>query len=127
EEETEINTILFKMEDVIQERRKTGDKGLFHLPGVLSRLLLVLTSTSSAHLNPPSVVEATKKKSNKMQHLYRKLCDIDKELSLLDPSSFQKPNSYSQALQQVQSMKGLIEVQLFPPSHAKEDEPTHNK
>ncbi|XP_023806954.1 polycystic kidney disease protein 1-like 2, partial [Oryzias latipes] len=88
---------------------------------------IITKAESSAHLNPPSVVEATKKKSNKMQHLYRKLCDIDKELSLLDPSSFQKPNSYSQALQQVQSMKGLIEVQLFPPSHAKEDEPTHNK
>uniref|UniRef100_A0A3P9KSA4 Uncharacterized protein n=1 Tax=Oryzias latipes TaxID=8090 RepID=A0A3P9KSA4_ORYLA len=115
EEETEINTILFKMEDVIQESAKLNEN-----TETKQRSL-------SAHLNPPSVVEATKKKSNKMQHFYRKLCDIDKELSLLGPSSFQKPNSYSQALQQVQKMKGLIEGQLFPPSHAKEDEPTHNK
>ncbi|XP_036065666.1 polycystic kidney disease protein 1-like 2 [Oryzias melastigma] len=110
-EESEINTILSKMEDFIQERHKAGDNRRFHLP------------ESGGHVNPPSVLEATKKKSNKTQHLYRKLCHIDKELSLLGPSSFQNPHSYSQALKQVQNMKRLIEDQLFPPTHVKVDEP----
>ncbi|KAF6734272.1 Polycystic kidney disease protein 1-like 2 [Oryzias melastigma] len=110
-EESEINTILSKMEDFIQERHKAGDNRRFHLP------------ESGGHVNPPSVLEATKKKSNKTQHLYRKLCHIDKELSLLGPSSFQNPHSYTQALKQVQNMKRLIEDQQFPPSHVKVDEP----
>ncbi|KAF6734274.1 Polycystic kidney disease protein 1-like 2 [Oryzias melastigma] len=128
-EESEINTILSKMEDFIQERPKAGDNRRFHLPGHLEKLHSLYSenkctfSESGGHVNPPSVLEATKKKSNKTQHLYRKLCHIDKELSLLGPSSFQNPHSYSQALKQVQNMKRLIEDQQFPPSHVKVDEP----
>uniref|UniRef100_A0A669CHB8 Polycystic kidney disease 1 like 2a n=1 Tax=Oreochromis niloticus TaxID=8128 RepID=A0A669CHB8_ORENI len=52
------------------------------------------------------------KKRNKSQYLYRQLCRIDSELSQLGPSGFPKPHSYKQALQQVQSMKKLLEDQL---------------
>uniref|UniRef100_A0A3B3BXP4 Uncharacterized protein n=1 Tax=Oryzias melastigma TaxID=30732 RepID=A0A3B3BXP4_ORYME len=94
-EESEINTILSKMEDFIQERHKHLEK----LHSLYSENKCTF-SESGGHVNPPSVLEATKKKSNKTQHLYRKLCHIDKELSLLGPSSFQNPHSYSQALKQ---------------------------
>uniref|UniRef100_A0A8C8FW89 Polycystic kidney disease 1 like 2a n=1 Tax=Oncorhynchus tshawytscha TaxID=74940 RepID=A0A8C8FW89_ONCTS len=42
-------------------------------------------------------------------YLYRQLRHVEKELSLLGPSRFPNPDSYCQAVQQVQGMKGLLE------------------
>ncbi len=64
-------------------------------------------------MHPESTLEGTEKKSDKTQYLYRQLCHIDKELSQLGSSSFPSPHSYSQALQQVQGMKSLLEAQLI--------------
>lgn len=72
-------------------------------------------------------VEVIQKKSNKTQYLYQQLCNIDKELSLLGPSGFHSPHNYSQALQQVQGMKGFLEEQIFKFSYVTQDEPTQKK
>lgn len=72
-------------------------------------------------------MEAIQKKSNKTQYLYRQLCHIDKELNQLGPSGFPSPHSYSQALQQVQGMKGFLEDQLFTFSCVNQDEVTQKK
>uniref|UniRef100_A0A668RUR5 Polycystic kidney disease 1 like 2a n=1 Tax=Oreochromis aureus TaxID=47969 RepID=A0A668RUR5_OREAU len=65
------------------------------------------------------------KKRNKSQYLYRQLCHIDSELSQLGPSGFPNPHSYKQALQQVQSMKELLEDQLVASNRGVPDEPTN--
>ena len=65
---------------------------------------------------PETTAEGIQKKSNKAQYLYRQLCHIDTELSLLGPSGFPTVDSYSQAVQQVQDMKALLEEQLFTSS-----------
>uniref|UniRef100_A0A3P9A4W2 Polycystic kidney disease 1 like 2a n=1 Tax=Esox lucius TaxID=8010 RepID=A0A3P9A4W2_ESOLU len=43
------------------------------------------------------------------QYLYRQLCHVEKELSLLGPGRFPNPDRYRRAVQQVQCMKGLLE------------------
>lgn len=46
------------------------------------------------------------------QYLYKQLQNVEKELRLLGPSRFSKPESYIQAVLQVQGMKGLLEPYL---------------
>ncbi|KAL0187911.1 hypothetical protein M9458_015010, partial [Cirrhinus mrigala] len=43
------------------------------------------------------------------QYLYKQLQNVERELRLLEPSSFSKPDSYNQAVLQVQGMKNLLE------------------
>lgn len=76
---------------------------------------------------PGLTAEGIQKKSNKTQYLYRQLCHIDKQLSMLGPSGFPTPHSYHQALQQVQRMKGLLEDQLVTSSSVTLDEPSEKK
>uniref|UniRef100_A0A673B6F1 Polycystic kidney disease 1 like 2a n=1 Tax=Sphaeramia orbicularis TaxID=375764 RepID=A0A673B6F1_9TELE len=74
----------------------------------------VLDTSTSEH--PGTMVEGIQKKSNKTQYLYQQLCRIETELGLLRPTGFPNPHSYSQALQQVQGMKAVLEDQLSSPS-----------
>lgn len=67
------------------------------------------------------------RKSNKTQYLYHQLCRIHQELSLLGPSDFSSPHSYSQALQQVQRMKDLLEDQIFHLAPSDQDGPAQEK
>uniref|UniRef100_A0AAR2JZ86 Polycystic kidney disease 1 like 2a n=1 Tax=Pygocentrus nattereri TaxID=42514 RepID=A0AAR2JZ86_PYGNA len=46
------------------------------------------------------------------QYLYKQLQNVEKELRLLGPSRFSKPEGYNQAVLQVQSMKELLVPQL---------------
>lgn len=86
---------------------------------------MITFSEGSVSMHP--AVEGIQKKSNKTQYLYRQLCHIDKELSLLGPSGFHSPHSYSQALQQVQGMKSFLEDQIFKFSCVNLDEPAQKK
>ncbi|XP_036441849.1 polycystic kidney disease protein 1-like 2 [Colossoma macropomum] len=51
------------------------------------------------------------------QHLYKQLQNLEKELRLLSPSQFSKAGRYSQAVLQVQRMKGLLEPHLSIQDH----------
>lgn len=51
-------------------------------------------------------------KDNKTKYLYRQLCHIHEELSLLDSSCPSAPQSYRRALQQVQGIKSFLQDQL---------------
>lgn len=84
--------------------------------------LCYCTVKSSTHLCPVPTGEDIQKKSNKIQHLYRQMCHLEKELTLLDPSCFSKPESVSRALQRVQSMKSFLEDHLSITSHANQNE-----
>ncbi|XP_037542039.1 polycystic kidney disease protein 1-like 2 [Nematolebias whitei] len=103
---TDINGVLSEVEDFLYQNYKTSDdihsKSQVQLPG-----------------------EGIQKKSNKIQHLYGQMCHLEKELTLLDPSCFSKPESVSRALQRVQSMKSFLEDYLSITSHANQTE--HDK
>uniref|UniRef100_A0A673B3V4 Polycystic kidney disease 1 like 2a n=1 Tax=Sphaeramia orbicularis TaxID=375764 RepID=A0A673B3V4_9TELE len=92
----DINAVLSVVEDFIRQN-KTSDT---------SHCKTHNTSTSE---HPGTMVEGIQKKSNKTQYLYQQLCRIETELGLLRPTGFPNPHSYSQALQQVQGMKAVLE------------------
>ncbi|XP_031725951.1 polycystic kidney disease protein 1-like 2 [Anarrhichthys ocellatus] len=121
-QQVDINAVLSMVEDFIKPNNKTPDAAQ---PKTQSFGNLVQPQLPEG--SPGSTVEGIQKKSNKTQYLYRQLCHIDKELSLLGPSGFPNPHSYSQALQQVQGIKGLLENQLFTVSCVNPDELTEKK
>ncbi|AWP12851.1 putative polycystic kidney disease protein 1-like 2 [Scophthalmus maximus] len=109
----DINAVLSAVDDFVRRNYKTGD-GADRVQSQPS------DAVSSASVHPATDVEGVQK-SNKVQYLYRQLCHIDKELSLLGSSGFPSAHSYSQALQQVQGIKGFLEDQLLKPSGANVD------
>ncbi|KAM6955775.1 polycystin-1-like protein 2 [Lycodopsis pacificus] len=121
-QQVDINAVLSVVEDFIKPNNKTPDAAQ---PKTQSFGNLVQPQLPEG--SPGSTVEGIQKKSNKTQYLYRQLCHIDKELSLLGPSGFPNPHSYSQALQQVQGIKGFLQNQLFTVSCVNPDELTENE
>ncbi|XP_056899463.1 polycystic kidney disease protein 1-like 2 [Takifugu flavidus] len=71
--------------------------------------------------------EALQMKSNKSQYLYQQLSCIERDLTLLGPSSFHSPHSYSQAMQQVKGMTTFLEDQISKFSHFDLAEPIKNQ
>lgn len=71
--------------------------------------------------------EAFQKKKNKSQYLYQQLSRIERDLTLLGPSSFHSPHSYSQAMQQVEGMTTFLEDQSSKFSHFDLAEPIKNQ
>lgn len=55
------------------------------------------------------------------QYLYKQLQNVEKELRLLGPSRFSKPESYVQAVLQVQGMKRLLEPYLSSSTNRDQD------
>ncbi|KAL7385772.1 hypothetical protein ABVT39_028164 [Epinephelus coioides] len=125
-QQVDINAVLSVVEDFIKQNNKTSDTTQTKTQSFCNPIQPQLPE-ASASMHPGSTVEGIQKKSNKTQYLYRQLCHIDKELSLLGPSGFPTQHSYSQALQQVQGMKGSLENQLFTFSCANPDELTQSK
>ncbi|XP_027877842.1 polycystic kidney disease protein 1-like 2 [Xiphophorus couchianus] len=106
--ETDINAVLAEVEEFLKQNTKSSND---------------TQTTTQCQLS----AEGIEKKSNKTQHLYRQMCNLEKELSLMDTSSFPSPHSFNKALKQVQGMKSYLEDQLFTSSHLDLDEPKHEK
>ncbi|XP_068592767.1 polycystin-1-like protein 2 [Cebidichthys violaceus] len=121
-QQVDINAVLSVVEDFIKPNNTTPDAAQ---PKTQSFGNLVQPQLPEG--SPGSTVEGIQKKSNKTQYLYRQLCHIDKELSLLGPSGFPTPHSYSRALQQVQGLKGFLEDQLITVSCVNPEELTEKK
>lgn len=70
--------------------------------------------------------ERSEKCSIYNQYLYKQLQNVERELRLLRPSSFSKPDSYGQAVLQVQGMKSLLEphVSCSSGQHTRSPSPT---
>ncbi|KAI3355885.1 hypothetical protein L3Q82_004435 [Scortum barcoo] len=124
-QQVDISAVLSVVEDFIKQN-KTSDTAQ-SVTQSSDNLAQPQLPDGSAGKHSASTVEGIQKKSNKTQYLYRQLCHIDKELILLGPSGFPTPQSYSQALQQVQGMKGILEDELFKFSCVNQDEPTQKK
>ncbi|XP_022597025.1 polycystic kidney disease protein 1-like 2 [Seriola dumerili] len=121
-QQVDINAVLSVVEDFIRQSNKSSDSAQSKTQRFSNLLRMNTRSTSMCQL-----VEGIHRKSNKTQYLYMQLCHIDKELSLLGPSGCPSPHSYSQALQQVQGMKSVLEDQLFTSSCINLDEHTQKK
>ncbi|XP_035388719.1 polycystic kidney disease protein 1-like 2 [Electrophorus electricus] len=89
-DKTDISTLLSLMEDII--RQKDFSSGRFWVE-----------ETQNECFSLYSVYRP---------YLYKQLQNVEKELRLLGPSRFSSPECYSQAMQQVQGMKGLLEPHL---------------
>ncbi|XP_023129023.3 polycystic kidney disease protein 1-like 2 isoform X1 [Amphiprion ocellaris] len=115
-QQADINTLLSLVEDIIrQQNRAAGD---FYTDASKKDRSMIL-SLGAGDLQEDSMLESpekmsgeVQKKSNNSRYLYRQLRHVEKELSLLGPTRFPNPNSYSRAMQQVQGMKGLLEYHL---------------
>ncbi|XP_078118997.1 polycystin-1-like protein 2 [Sander vitreus] len=122
----DINAVLSVVEDFIKQNHKASDTAQPRTPSS-GNLVQPQLPEGSANMHPGSTEEGIQKQSNKAKYLYRQLCHIDKELILLGPSGFPAPHSYSQAMQQVQDMKGHLQDQLFTFSCVNPDELTQKK
>ncbi|KAK1799114.1 hypothetical protein P4O66_006698 [Electrophorus voltai] len=89
-DKTDISTLLSLMENII--RQKDFSSGRFWVE-----------ETQNECFSLYSVYRP---------YLYKQLQNVEKELRLLGASRFSSPECYSQAMQQVQGMKGLLEPHL---------------
>ncbi|XP_063356334.1 polycystin-1-like protein 2 [Pelmatolapia mariae] len=115
EQENDVNAILSMLKDLITQNNTASEN-------IETKTQPQLSDSSTYPASAEGVIQ---KKRNKSQYLYRQLCHIDSELSQLGPSGFPNPHSYKQALQQVQSMKELLEDQLVASNSVVPDEPTN--
>ncbi|XP_045910422.1 polycystic kidney disease protein 1-like 2 [Micropterus dolomieu] len=106
-QQVDIHAVLSVVEDFIKQNNKTCDTAQSKSSSF--QILAQPQLPGSARGHPGATLEGIQKKS---YYLYRQLCHIEKKLSQLGPSGFPNPHSYSQALQQVRGMKGLLEDQL---------------
>ncbi|XP_070762062.1 polycystin-1-like protein 2 [Enoplosus armatus] len=114
-QQADINSLLSLVEDIIrQQNRAAGDFYTYaskrDRPMILS--LRAVNLQENSVWGGPETTSEFQKKSNNSQYLYRQLRHVEKELGLLGPSRFPDPDSYDQAMQQVQGMKGLLEYHL---------------
>ncbi|XP_065818468.1 polycystin-1-like protein 2 [Labrus bergylta] len=125
-QQVDLNAVLSVVDDFIKQNNKTSDDTQSKKLNI-NNLNQPQSTEGNAIVHPVSTEEGIQKKSNKSQYLYRQLCHIDRELTLLGPSGFPNPNSYNQALQQVRGMKGSLEDQLFKVSCVELYEPTQKR
>lgn len=89
-ETTDINTLLFVLEDIIRQQNFTLGK-------------FYVEDTENDHFLVYKLYR---------HYLYKQLLNLEKELRLLGPSQFPKPEGYVQAVLQVRGMKQLLEPYL---------------
>ncbi|KAF7662063.1 hypothetical protein LDENG_00247400, partial [Lucifuga dentata] len=120
-QQTDINTLLSLVEDIIRQQNRAG--GDFYTDTSKKERSTILTlgavnlqgklqTENSVWGSPEKTSDGVQKRSNNSQYLYRQLCHVEKEMDLLGPSRFPNPDSYNRAVQQVQGMKGLLEYHL---------------
>ncbi|KAB5558804.1 hypothetical protein PHYPO_G00021410 [Pangasianodon hypophthalmus] len=90
-EMTDVNTLLFVLEDIIRQQNFTLSK-------------FYVEDTENDHFLVYKLYRP---------YLYKQLRNLEKELRLLGPSQFPKPEGYIQSVLQVQNMKQLLEPYLY--------------
>ncbi|KAM4630467.1 polycystin-1-like protein 2 [Polymixia lowei] len=116
-QQTDINTLLSLVEDIIRQQNRSGGEFYTDVAKREGSMILTLGAVnlqeSSVCGSPEKTMDGFQKRSNNnSQYLYRQLRHVEKELGLLGPSRFPNPDSYNRAVQQVQGMKGLLEYHL---------------
>ncbi|XP_066494065.1 polycystin-1-like protein 2 [Tiliqua scincoides] len=117
---TDINKLLALVEDIICQQNRLGqefyDESKKKNDPIIISLGLVDLQEKTRTRTPEKGAGETVKRRDYNRCLYRQLQHVELELELLGPHRFQKPQSYSQAVRQVQHMKNLLENQLGSPT-----------
>uniref|UniRef100_A0A3P8WV19 Polycystic kidney disease 1 like 2a n=1 Tax=Cynoglossus semilaevis TaxID=244447 RepID=A0A3P8WV19_CYNSE len=104
-QQTDINALLSLVEDIIRQQNQIS--GDFYSEASKRDHSSILSLGSVKKTS-----DEVQKKNNNSRYLYRQLRHVEKELGLLGPSRFPDSDSYNQAMQQVQGMKGLLDFHL---------------
>ncbi|XP_077374484.1 polycystin-1-like protein 2 [Festucalex cinctus] len=122
-QQTDINTLLSLVEDIIRQQNRTSSD-FYTDTAKRERSILSLGAVDlqekSVWGSPEKTSDGVQKKSNNRRYLYRQLRHVEKKLGFLGSSRFPNPDSYNKAMQQVQGMKNLLEFHL--PSHSLDGE-----
>ncbi|XP_073691874.1 polycystin-1-like protein 2 [Garra rufa] len=106
---TDINNLLSLVEEIIRQHNRVGNE--FYTDSSKKEKTFA-ASLESVNLKETSFCERSEqneKHSIYSQYLYKQLQNVERELRHLGPSSFSKPDSYNQAVLQVQGMKNLLD------------------
>ncbi|XP_077451223.1 polycystin-1-like protein 2 [Stigmatopora argus] len=118
-QQTDINTLLSLVEDIIRQQNRTSSD-FYTDTAKRERSILSLGAVDLQEKtvwgSPEKTSDEVTKKSNNSRYLYRQLRHVEKKLGFLGSSRFPNPDSYNKAMQQVQGMKHLLEFHLPSPS-----------
>ncbi|XP_041314907.1 polycystic kidney disease protein 1-like 2 [Pyrgilauda ruficollis] len=114
EKSTNINSLLSLVEDVICQQNRAG-QGFYDdskKDGPIIVTLGAMDVQEKTSPTPEKRICDQLKYSDYHRCLYLQLQHVEMELELLGPHKFQMPQSYTQAVCQVQHMKNLLENQI---------------
>ncbi|NWU96850.1 PK1L2 protein, partial [Upupa epops] len=110
---TNINTLLALVEDIICQQNRAEqefyDESKKKDDPILVTLAAMDLQEQTRRQTPEKRICERRRYSNYNRCLYLQLQHVEKELELLGPHKFQMPQSYTQAVGQVQHMKNLLE------------------
>nr|XP_009943686.1 PREDICTED: polycystic kidney disease protein 1-like 2 [Opisthocomus hoazin] len=113
---TNINTLLALVEDIICQQNKAGqefyDESKKKDDPIIVTLGAMDIQEKTRSPTPEKGMCERLKYSDYSRCLYMQLQRVEMELELLGPHKFQMPQSYTQAVRQVQHMKNLLENQI---------------
>uniref|UniRef100_A0A8B9SZV7 Uncharacterized protein n=1 Tax=Anas platyrhynchos TaxID=8839 RepID=A0A8B9SZV7_ANAPL len=118
---TNINTLLALVEDIICHQNRAGQEFYDESKKKDDPIIVTLGAMDIpgkhkvTHLPTPEKGTCERLKHNDYNRcLYMQLQHVEMELELLGPHKFQMPQSYTQAVRQVQHMKNLLKNQICP-------------
>ncbi|NXC21025.1 PK1L2 protein, partial [Corythaeola cristata] len=113
---TNINTLLALVEDIICQQNRAGQEFYDESKKKDEPIIVTLGAMDiQEKTRSPTPEKGTcerLKYSDYNRCLYRQLQQVEMELELLGPHKFQMPQSYTQAVRQVQHMKNLLENRI---------------
>ncbi|KAL8195183.1 UNVERIFIED_CONTAM: Polycystic kidney disease protein 1-like 2 [Gekko kuhli] len=115
---TDINKLLALVEDIICQQNRVGQE--FYNESkkkddpIIITLGLVDLQEKTRSPTPERGMGERLKHRDYNRCLYAQLQNVETELGLLGAHRFQNPQSYTQAVRQVQHMKNFLESQLYP-------------
>ncbi|KAM4723032.1 polycystin-1-like protein 2 [Rhinophrynus dorsalis] len=121
---SDINKLLSLVEDIIHQQNKIEQEFYDDSKKKERSLNLSMGSVdwqdAMRSPTPEKGIREKPRRSDQNRYLYLQLQHVERRLEFLGPHQFQNPTSYSQAISQVQHMKGMLENQLFFSSSASE-------
>ncbi|NXU90070.1 PK1L2 protein, partial [Xiphorhynchus elegans] len=112
---TNINTLLSLVEDIICQQNRAGqgfyDEGKKDGPIIVTLGCMDIQEKTRSP-TPEKRIRERLKSSDYNRCLYTQLQHVEMALELLGPHKFQRPQSYTQAVCQVQHMKNLLETRI---------------
>ncbi|KAM9288783.1 polycystin-1-like protein 2 [Morus bassanus] len=113
---TNINTLLALVEDIICQQNRAGqefyDESKKKDDPIIVTLGAMDIQEKTRSPTPEKGICERLKYSDYNRCLYMQLQQVEMELELLGPHKFQMPQSYTQAVRQVQHMKNLLENRI---------------